>query len=135
MEDVIFLEVDAGVRYWEDAIVNGFEDIDGTIPCRDGERWKPIIELSTGKIINWVQGVEASIHYKVCDDGDYWLLDENKKRVKKWDDYYVPDGLLVVDDNGYGDYIIFKVSCDGTIIGFNPVTNYDHWKTIDKGEK
>lgn len=29
------LKVEAGVRYWEDATVNGIEDVDGAlIPCK-----------------------------------------------------------------------------------------------------
>lgn len=32
------LEVRAGVRYWEDATVNGNEDSEGElIPCREGD--------------------------------------------------------------------------------------------------
>ena len=34
------IEVNAGVRYWEDAIVNGVEDSEGDlIPCREGDLW------------------------------------------------------------------------------------------------
>lgn len=53
------LLVDAGVRYWEDASVNGIEDEKGLIPCRDGERWKPIIDIESGVITNWTKGVVA----------------------------------------------------------------------------
>ena len=41
--EVKYLLAEAGVRYWEDAMVNGEEDTEGSlIPCRDGEYWKPI---------------------------------------------------------------------------------------------
>jgi hypothetical protein len=37
-----YIEVSAGVRYWEDATVNGTEDADGTlIPARKGDTWAP----------------------------------------------------------------------------------------------
>jgi hypothetical protein len=50
--DVEYLFVEAGVRYWEDGVINGVEDKDGNIPCRDGDCWKPLININTGKIIN-----------------------------------------------------------------------------------
>lgn len=110
------LHVRAGVRYWEDANVNGIEDNDGKlIPCRvkDEDDWFPVIEIETGKIINWKQGVTADIHYKVCDDGDYYLLDENDEEVLHINGY-VPK-TLYPEKNGYGDYIIMKVNSEGLI--------------------
>ena len=52
---------------------------------------------------------------KVCDQGEYWLLDSERKRVAKWGGDYVPDDFLCHGDRGYGDYIIFKVGADGVI--------------------
>lgn len=103
-----FIEVEAGVRYWEDASLNGIEDTNGTIPLRKGDAWNPVIELKTGLVLNWPNGIEAKIHYKVCDEGQYWLLDENKNRVAKWKGYYVPNDILCINSNGYGDYIILR---------------------------
>lgn len=118
--EVEFLHVCAEVRYWEDAIVNGVEDGDGSlIPCRTGECWTPSIRLSDGQVGNWPVGVEADIHYKVCDQGEYWLADTNGNRVAKWVGHYVPDDLLCIGDNGYGDYIILKIGVDGRIKGWN----------------
>ena len=111
-----YIELSAGVRYWEDATVNGVEDSDGTlVPFRNGENWCPVIRLSDGMVMDWPQGTTADIHYKVCDAGEYWLQDANRKRVAKWTGYYVPDAFLCHGDNGYGDYIIFKVGADGLI--------------------
>ena len=62
------LVVKAGVRYYEDATVNGVEDTEGDlIPCKQGELWCPIIDIDSGVITNWKQGVKAEVHYKVCD--------------------------------------------------------------------
>lgn len=117
------LILEAGVRYWEDATVNGKEDSDGTlIPFRRKDDWCPVIELGTGKIADWPQGTTAEIHYKVCDDGAYWLADPSGKKLAKWKGYYVPNDLLCVGDNGYGDYIIFNVTADGSIIGWQKPT-------------
>ncbi len=86
-----FIEVSAEVRYWEDADVNSVQDDDGSlIPCRNGNLWCPVIRLSDGLIINWDVGREADIHYKVCDQGEYWLLDSTTKRSHKYKGYYVP---------------------------------------------
>lgn len=111
-----YLEVCAGVRYWEDATVNGTEDTEGTlIPARKGDNWAPVVRLADGLVMDWPNGTTADIHYKVCDAGEYWLLDDQRKRVAKWSGFYVPGDFLCHGDEGYGDYIILKVGADGLI--------------------
>ena len=118
-KDVKYLKARCGVRYWDDAMVNGQEDTEGDlIPCRIDDNFCPIIELETGKILDWT-GVIASIHYKVCDDGDYWLLDEDKNEVVKSKGEYVPSIMCPVG-NGYGDYVIMKVDENGIIENWQP---------------
>lgn len=112
------LKVVAGVRYWEDADVNGVEDTDGDlIPCRVGDSWCPLIDIETGIITNWEQGKTASIHYKVCDAGVYTLLDDCMKEVAETDGYVID--ILAIGDNGYGDYIILEVDENGKIEDWN----------------
>ena len=127
-----FVKVSAAVRYWEDARVNGVEDVDGTlIPFRTGELWLPIIDLATGKFLDWPAGLEANIHYKVCDAGEYWLLNEARQRIAKWKGYYVPDDVLCVGDRGYGDYIILKVGADGVVLGWKkPYLDEERWLAV-----
>ena len=109
------LQVSAGVRYWEDATVNGIEDEQGDlIPCRDGNYWKPKIDIETGQVLNWKKGIKANIHYKVCDDGEYWLQNEKGENVLKSEGDYVPD-ILAIDDDGFGDYVILSINEDGFI--------------------
>lgn len=126
--------VDARVRYWEDATVNGVSDVDGNlIPCRVGNSWMPSIDLASGKILGWPQGTEADIHYKVCDDGDYWLADAAGNKLLKWGGDYVPDRLLCVGDRGFGDYIILYVKEDGAIAGWiPPVIDFEQWMEVSK---
>lgn len=126
-----YIEVSAAVRYWEDATVNGEEDTEGKlIPFRFGDIWKPEIRLEDGLILNWPEGTEADIHYKVCDQGEYWLNDGNG-RVAKWNGYYVPNDFLCHGDNGYGDYIIFKVGSDGKIVGWKrPAIDAEEWQQV-----
>lgn len=112
--DVKFLHANCGVRYWEDASVNGTEDTDGTlIPCRDGDTWSPLIDLETGTIQDWPAGTTADIHYKVCDDGQYALLDADRHIIKTIVGY-VPR-IMCPSENGYGDYVIMQVGEDGRI--------------------
>lgn len=109
------LEVKAGVRYWEDGTVNGVDDENGDlIPCRDGDYWCPIIDLDTGVITNWTKGVKAEIHYKVCDDGSYYLKDMKGNIAMSIEDDYVPD-ILCPKEEGYGDYIIMDIDENGKI--------------------
>lgn len=114
-KEVKYLKLDAGVRYWEDSVINGVEDNEDSpcVPCQENGRWKPVIELETGKILNWTKGVEADIHYKICDDGGYILLDEWQNKVIDVQSY-VPN-ILCPTGEGYGDYIIMRINEDGMI--------------------
>jgi hypothetical protein len=121
---VKYLRARCGVRYWEDATVNGVEDADGSrIPLREGTAanndhlgggfWCPTINLETGIIENWPKGTTASIHYKVCDEGEYELLDADRNVVVAIDGY-VPQ-IMCPEGSGYGDYVIMKIDGDGKI--------------------
>lgn len=113
--NVQILKVCAEVYSWEDATVNGEEDVDGTlIPCRDGDYWNPSIDIETGKILNWPQGTTAEIHYKVCDGCAWSILDRSEDVVLYSEGDYVPD-TLCPKELGYGDYIIMDINEDGII--------------------
>ena len=123
------LIVNAGVRYWEDAEVNGKDDEHGDlIPCRVGDSWKPIIDIDNGIITNWKQGTTAKIHYKVCDCCGWDLLDENGNIILQAEDGYVPSTLSPAE-NGYGDYIIMSVDENGKIEDWE--FDIDDFKTDD----
>lgn len=130
--NVVNIEVNAEVRYWEDASVNGVEDVDGTlIPFRKGSVWCPLIRLEDGYIHGWPEGTVAFIHYKVCDQGEYWLTDEGGKRVFKWKGDYVPEEFLCHGDEGWGDYIIFGVGADGKVVNWKkPIIEEDRWVAV-----
>lgn len=113
------LRAECGVRYWEDATVNGVEDEDGDlIPLRSGDCWNPTIMLETGQILDWPQGTTASIHYKVCDEGIYSLLSPSGEVVAKIDGY-VPK-IMCPKDSGFGDYVIMDIGPDGVIADWHP---------------
>ena len=130
------LHVEAEPRYWEDATVNGVEDEDGSlIPFRDGDLWSFRIELATGKVCNWPEGVTARIHYKVCDAGHYWLAHENGTRLARWSGHYVPGQFLCHGDQGYGDYIILTIDGDGQIASYDrPRIEPEDWDLLIRVE-
>lgn len=130
LDTATHIEVEAEVRYWEDARVNGVEDEDGSrIPGRIGDLWKVRIDLLDGIVEGWPEGVEADIHYKVCDQGEYWLTSDDK-RIAKWKGYYVPDDFLCHGSDGFGDYIILSVAIGGGIVGYTmPRIDPDHWQS------
>lgn len=118
--NITTLEVNAGVLYWEDSSINGVYDTEegDNIPCKDGDRWKPVIDIDKGIITNWEKGKTASIHYKVCDDGTYTLKDD-KGNVIEDRNGYVPN-IMRPADEGYGDYIIMNVDENGVIENWEP---------------
>ena len=131
VQDAKYIKVRAGVRYWEDAKLNGVADTEGKVPFRAGDYWLPIIDLESGQVLDWPAGMEARIHYKVCDDGEYWLLDDRRQRIAKWKSDYVPNGVLCVGESGFGDYIIFSITADGRIQGWKPpVLSPEDWLPI-----
>lgn len=113
---VKFLQAECGVRYWEDGKVNGVEDEKGDlIPLRSGDNWCPLIDLETGIIEGWPEGTVADIHYKVCDDGRYTLLDADRNKVASIDGY-VPRIMAPGDENhGFGDYVVMDIDGQGKI--------------------
>ncbi len=128
--EIKFLSVIAGVRYWEDATVNGVEDETGElIPCRVDDAWCPEIDIDNGVIINWAKGTIADIHYKICDDGTYILKDADFNEVARKEGY-VPD-TMCPEGEGYGDYIIMKVDENGKISKWNPKINISDFEDED----
>lgn len=129
--EVTHIETEAGVRYWEDATVNGVQDDDGTlIYGRKGDAWCVHIRLSDGYVEGWPNGTEASLHYKVCDDGRYWLTNAERLRVA-YQEGYVPGDFLCHGSNGYGDYIILDIGGDGFIKGYaKPAIDDEDWEEV-----
>lgn len=134
-EDVRYLKVDADVHYWEDSDVDGTPDVD-LYECKgngiprmpfavkvkekpelnlysDHWRWQPTIDVERGCIVDWPKGTTASVHYKVCDEGVYHLLDPQKNIIISVESY-VPDCI-----GEYGDYIVMNIDEDGNIDGFS----------------
>lgn len=120
LDAVTHIDVEADVRYWDDAVVDGVVDDDGSrIPGRVGDTWKVRVRLAGGRIEDWPAGIVARIHYKVCDQGEYWLSRPDGVRLAKWHGSYVPDRHL--GSGSGGDYIVMNVDGGGRIEGYDRV--------------
>lgn len=113
-----YLAVSAGVRYWEDGEVDGVEDTDGDLMPFGGDKyWDIKIDIETGFIIDWPNGITAKVHYKVCDDGAYSLLAEDGEVIDLYEGYVL--SCLSRLEAGYGDYIIMDIDGLGHIKGWD----------------
>lgn len=80
------------------------------------------IDVETGKVINWPVGIDGYFYdIKLVDGGIYKLLNKNNKIIHNYIGY-VPK-CLSIEDNGWGDYLIFKIKNDGYI---------NNWKFNEK---
>jgi hypothetical protein len=132
MQHAKFIEVHAAVRYWEDGWLNGKQDTEGTVPLRVGEDWRPTIELATGRVLDWPEGLVLRTCYKVCDAGEYWLLEADRKRIAKWKRSYVPEQFLDQAGGGLvGDYIVLDIGGDGLVKGWKvPPIEEEQWVAV-----
>lgn len=132
--DVRYFCVDAVPRYWEDGDINGAEDISWDEQCEGAQPRMPLavpnddprahkdekykivfkIDLETGIIPEWPVGNTADIHYKVCDQGKYWLESEDGEKIHEIESY-CPHILEVGDSYPDGDYFIFDIDENGKI--------------------
>lgn len=100
-----YVKLQVAVRYEDEDMANDF-------PHREGDIWSPTIDLDSGQILDWEKGVIEDLYMKICDEGCYYLLDENKNIVLSIVQYYVPNKLL---PGAYGDYIDFNINENGVI--------------------
>ena len=115
--EIKYVKLSVGVRHDN-------EDMPYKFPFRKADRWCPTIDIDKGQIIDWELGVSIDLHMKVCDDGFYYLMDENKKVVFSIDDY-VPNKLI---PGSYGDYIEMKIDESGIITNWNINANLNDFK-------
>lgn len=113
--EAVYLRAICGVRYWDDGTVNGFTDDEDapTIPFASKDNWAPLIDIDTGCVVDWPEGTTASVHYKVCDEGRYELLDAGCNVITAIDGY-VPR-IMCPKESGHGDYVIMDIGADGRI--------------------
>ena len=86
---VKYLNASMGVRYWEDGRVNGVDEGEDNpkMQLKSNDTWEITVDLETGKILGWPEGVTAETNYKVCDAGIYRALDAERVCVVEKDGY------------------------------------------------
>ena len=117
--EALSILVNVPVRY-------GTEDIPADFPCRRPwrkgdtrddspgrrcDRWEVIVDIDTGRIRNWPAGKTGTVFMKVCDEGNYTLLDQNGDALARITEDYVPECI----PGKYGDYVHFDIGEDGSV--------------------
>ena len=103
--EVTHILIDVPVEYGEEDIPNDF-------PLRNGDHWNALVNIDTGKIVDWPADAGAQeIYMKVCDRGTYVLYSSEEKIATREEDY-VPNAVVPGE---WGDYIELKIAADGTI--------------------
>jgi len=91
---------------------------------------KLCIDLRTGKVLNWPEGINFDFNnYKLVDTGRY-EIHRQKGELQVGYTGYVPR-CFSIDDAGYGDYLQFRIQ-DAHIVDwdFNQ-DNYDEFEEED----
>ena len=99
------VKVQVAVRYDEEDIPNDF-------PLRTGDIWNAVIDIDAGRVIDWSKGEKGNLEMKICDEGSYYLLDEDDNVVLSLEQDYVPNKLLPGE---YGDYLKLHIDENGLI--------------------
>lgn len=87
------------------------------------------IDLKEHRMLEWQPEFgDCRIDSKVRDEGTYSFLDMHKKLICRFKGY-VPNGV-VPPDNGWGDYLRFKVCYDGSVEGWR--NEYDFSEIVAK---
>jgi len=89
-----------------------------------------VIDIDSGIITNWKQGVKAEVHYKVCDEGSYYLQDAEGNTILSIEQDYVPK-IMCPNKNSYGDYIIMNIDENGQIANWNSDPDIEDFFTED----
>ena len=101
------IRMDLPVRYDD-------EDMPDDYPLRDGDMWRIVVDVETGKIRNWPAGVKVpklNLTMKVCDEGRYHLIGVDGNVIASINQDYVPGCI----PGEYGDYVHFDLDGKGNI--------------------
>jgi len=106
--DIRFVKINIHIRYLGDG---DDDDVSPSFPLIQGSQWKATVDVDTGVIEGWPQGVIGDIHVKAADAGIYTLIDSDGNAVAEKDGY-VPNGLIPGE---YGDYVDLEIDETGKI--------------------
>ena len=123
-----YLIISAVPRYQEDAWVDGVEEPEPpAAPRMPGlingvlELW---IDLDLCRVAYWPEGTTARLHYKVCDDGVYRLLDHDGNPT----DTYGPYVPWLISSEGTGDYLKLNIGSDGRVYEYKFIGTGEPWR-------
>lgn len=78
-----------------------------------GEVWRIQVNIDTGQILGWPDGVPAfRLYAKPRDGGSYRLLGADGAVLAAIEQNYVPNGVVPGD---YGDYVDLNIAANGVI--------------------
>jgi len=81
-------------------------------PMRHGDRWTAIVEIDSGRVLDWPIGKSLEFYEKITDGGTYKLLDPTLSVIAKIEENYVPNDLI---PGKYRDYIHLIINESGII--------------------
>ena len=119
--EVFKIRANVNIRYSNGFSINGEDRAESefeNLPCFDAKlgksgRWNILIDVKTGIISDWKNGISVEMHAKVCDDGFYTFYDNEGNVIYESDNYeYVP---LFFPEQHYGDYLILSIDETGKI--------------------
>lgn len=102
--DVHTVTIEVPVNYGED-------DIPSDAPGRTGDKWRAVVLVDSGQIVDWPGGA-LKLHMKVRDEGRYTLRDEAGYVLGNVVEDYVPHGVV---PGMHGDYIKLDIDETGVV--------------------
>jgi hypothetical protein len=113
--DVSTVRIIVPIRY-------GDEEMPFDFPFRNNDTWRVDVDIETGVIKDWKQGVSAELKLKVVDGGCYYVMDAAGETVFEIEEDYVPHGLI---PGRWGDYIDLSIDADGRIKNWHTNPSFD----------
>lgn len=121
-----WLIIDIEIRYVGDS---DDDDVPTTTPLLNGKQWKAKVDIDTGLIDCWPQGVACNMFAKVCDAGIYTVLSPSDEQLAQVAGY-VPNGVVPGE---YGDYVDLKIDEAGRITNWPKSPDLSELFEIDEG--
>jgi hypothetical protein len=111
-----------------------YDDIPKDFPLRTGDNWIATLDIVTGIIQNWKQGISGRVFSKARDEGKYYLLNENKELVFKQEYGYVLNKPLPPKD-GFDDYIDLEINEEGKITNWYGDPSFEGFGDLCSNDK